>query len=326
MISRPIPLTPVGKDYIWGGVRLKKEYRKKKIACTPLAETWECSVHPDGQSIVRAGKYKGCTLASVLEGNPQFLGTKTLEKGDNTLPIMIKLIDAAQNLSVQVHPNDEYALKVEHERGKTEMWYVLEAKKGARLIYGFEHNMTAKKLSDAIESGTLDKHLHYVPVRKGDVFLIPAGTIHAICAGAVIAEIQENSNVTYRIYDYDRLDKNGNKRELHLDKAVEVLNLKADWRGRAKNRNVRYYPGCSREVLVNCPYFQTELVRVSGAFEFSVTDESFQVLLCTEGGGKIRNVGVKRPMSIKKGDCLFIPAGAGGFTVKGQAELLKVRC
>ncbi len=319
-------LRPVGKDYLWGGNRLKKEYNKKKIGMTPLAETWECSVHPDGESVIVTGKYKGRTLAEVIKENPSFLGTKALERGETTLPILVKFIDAEQDLSVQVHPDDEQALRMEKQKGKTEMWYILDARKGTKLVYGFEHAFTPKSLKNAIERGTLTRQLHYVPVRKGDVFLIPAGTVHAIGAGAIIAEIQENSNVTYRVYDYERLDKNGKRRELHVDKAVKVMDMSAHDSVRPKARHVRFFPGCAREVLCTCRYFETERIQMNGQFDFSVLDASFQVLLCIEGAGKIRNTHLKRGMSFEKGDCLFIPADAGQFSVKGTAELLKIRC
>ncbi len=328
MTNKPIPLRPIGKDYLWGGERLKNEYNKEELTLSPLAETWECSVHPEGESVVAAGKFKGRTLASVLEENPQFLGTKALERGEKSLPIMVKLIDAAQDLSVQVHPDDDYAQRVESERGKTEMWYVLDAKEDTKIVYGFEHVVTQDILRKAVESGTLSKHLHYTPVRKGDVFLIQAGTVHAIGAGALIAEIQENSNVTYRLYDYNRKDKEGRLRPLHLDRAVEVMNMMADRKRRAKvkERNVRYYPGYSRELLCRCRYFETELICLNGQCEIVVSDASFQVLLCTRGRGEIYSEGVAEPLAFQQGDCFFLPAGMGRLSVKGKAELLKVRC
>lgn len=319
----PMLLKPVGKDYLWGGTRLKTEYRKQ-IDLVPLAETWECSTHPDGASIADTGEFKGQSLDRILLEHPEFLGTKVYPQ--KSLPILIKFIDAEKDLSVQVHPDDEYARKYEGQNGKTEMWYVLEAKPGASLVCGFAHDVTKEQLQEGIRTGQLAKHLQKVPVHKGDVFFIPAGTIHAIGQGAVIAEVQESSNVTYRVYDYERTDKNGNKRELHFEKALEVLNRKAGTDVRQKPRKVDYYPGCSREVLCRCRYFETEKIQVSRAFDFAVPESSFQVLLCLEGSGSMEAEGMKEALELKKGDCFFIPADTGRCHVSGKTELLKIRC
>lgn len=315
-------LQPVGKDYLWGGTRLREEYGKK-IDLTPLAETWECSVHPDGPSIVVNGEFKGKTLAEVLKEHPEFLGSK-VENGE--LPVLIKFIDAKKDLSVQVHPNDEYARIHEHQNGKTEMWYVLDAEKGASLIYGFQHKVTADILRKAVESGTLDRHLQKIEVHKGDVFFVPAGTVHGIGAGILVAEIQESSNVTYRVYDYDRIDKNGKKRALHFDKAIEVMKMDIVPDVRQKPRKVHYYPGCSRELLCRCKYFETERIMVSLGMGFSVMNSSFQVLLCLKGEGGITTDEMYRPLRFQKGDCMFLPADIGRCHLIGRTELLKVRC
>lgn len=191
----PMLLKPVGKDYLWGGNRLKNEFNKDISVC-PLAETWECSVHPDGPSVVINGEFAGQTLDAVLSKHPEYLGTKTDKRYG--LPIMVKLIDAKRDLSIQVHPNDEFARKNENDFGKTEMWYVLDAEEGASLVYGFAHDISEELLLRAIAEGDLDKHLNRVEVHKGDSFLIPAGTVHGIGAGCLLAEIQESSNVIYR--------------------------------------------------------------------------------------------------------------------------------
>lgn len=231
----PLRLSPAGKGYLWGGERLKKEYNKR-TDITPLAESWECSVHPDGMSVVTGGEFSGMTLREVLEKKPQYLGSKSLE-----FPILVKFIDAASDLSIQVHPDDSYARENEKDNGKTEFWYVLDAEEGAELIYGFEHAMDRKKLWRAIEDGRLETMLHHIPVHKGDVFLVKPGTVHAIGKGIVIVEVQESSNVTYRLYDYDRRDKDGNKRELHFDKAADVLDMKPVDIIKQPNRMVRYF-------------------------------------------------------------------------------------
>lgn len=311
-------LEPVGKDYLWGGSRLKTEYGKE-TDMVPLAETWECSTHPDGPSIVVNGRFAGQRLREVLKRHPEYLGTKA----QGELPILVKFIDAEKDLSVQVHPGDEYAKVNEGQNGKTEMWYVLDAKPGASLVCGFAHDVTEEQLRVAIQNGELAKQLQRVDVHKGDVFFIPAGTIHAIGAGALVAEIQESSNVTYRVYDYDRMDKDGKKRQLHFDKAMEVLNMKSGVDVRQKPRLVHYYPGCSRELLCRCQYFDVERIEISTEFSFSVLENSFQVLLCLDGEGRIET---EEPLHFLKGDCVFLPASIGRCHIFGRAELLKIRC
>lgn len=316
-------LNPTGKDYLWGGTRLREEYGKK-INLTPLAETWECSVHPDGPSYVANGVYKGKTLAEVLKERSEYLGTK-VENG--RLPVLVKFIDAKKDLSVQVHPDDMYAKEHEGDNGKTEMWYVIDADEGASLIYGFQHEVTEAILRKAVETGTLSKHLKKVLVHKGDTYFVPAGTVHGIGKGILVAEIQESSNVTYRVYDYNRVDKNGKKRELHFDKAVQVMNMKVTPDVNHKPRMVQYYPGCSRELLCRCKYFETERIQVTKAFVFSVMDASFQVLMCLDGYGEVQAMDVKqKPMRFSKGETMFLPAGLGRCLVTGKTEMLKIRC
>lgn len=316
-------LIPTGKDYLWGGTRLREEY-SKKIDLTPLAETWECSVHPDGPSYVANGTYKGKTLAEVLKAHPECLGTKV---EDGKLPVLIKFIDAKKDLSVQVHPDDEYARKYEADNGKSEMWYVIDAEEKSHLIYGFQHEVTEKTLRKAIGSGTLDKHLQKVCVHQGDTFFVPAGTVHGIGKGILIAEIQESSNVTYRVYDYNRFDKNGKKRDLHFDKAVQVMDMGVAPDMSQKPRMVKYYPGCSRELLCRCKYFEVEKIQVTKGFVFSVLNTSFQVLVCLEGYGEIQTMDEEhKPIRFGKGETIFLPAGLGRCLVLGDTELLKVRC
>jgi len=317
----PILLAPSGKDYLWGGNRLKTEYGKD-IELTPLAETWECSVHPNGPCYAISGEHKGMTLAEIIKLHPEYVGHK-----NNQIPVLIKFIDAAKDLSVQVHPSDEYAREYENgQNGKTEMWYVLEAKEGAKLVWGFEHKVTKEILEKDITDGTLQNDLHYVPVHKGDVFLIESGTVHAIGEGILLAEIQENSDLTYRLYDYNRRDKDGNLRELHFDKAVKVLNMNPIGDTSQKPRYVRYFYGCSREMLCRCKYFETERIQVTKGFSFSVMKNSFQVLLCTNGEGGLETDGSNRPLRFQKGSCIFLPAGLGRCHVIGECDLLKIRC
>ena len=207
-------LAPAFKDYIWGGERLKRDWGKQ-TDLSPLAESWELSCHEAGPSVVASGEWAGRTLAQVLAAHPQFVGTKAEKAGE--FPLLIKLIDAAGPLSVQVHPDDDYAERVEHALGKTEMWYVLDAGEGAGIYYGFKRETTLKEMKAAIESNTLTELLNWVPVKKGECFFIPAGTVHAIGAGLLIAEVQQSSNLTYRVYDYGRLGADGKPRPLHID-------------------------------------------------------------------------------------------------------------
>lgn len=318
-----LKLMPAGKDYFWGGTRLKDEYGKK-IDMTPLAETWECSVHPDGPCTVAVGTYKGMTLAEVLENHPEYLGSK-VQNGE--LPILVKFIDAKRNLSVQVHPDDAYALEHEHQNGKTEMWYVIDAEEGASLVYGFRHKVTEQILKNVVKTETLYKYLQKVEVQKGDVYYVPAGTVHGIGEGILLAEIQENSNVTYRIYDYNRIGKDGKKRELHFDKAVQVMDMNPASDVKQLPRMVRYFPGGSRELLCRCKYFEAERIQITKGFTFSVTHYSFQILMCLDGYGQVETMDAElKPMRFVKGETMFLPAGMGRCLAIGDFVLLKVRC
>lgn len=325
-------MKPAAKDYLWGGNRLNDEF-DKNIDLYPLAETWECSTHPDGLSIVASGKYEGMTLAQVLRDHPEYLGSHPLENvgdGKPELPILIKFIDANKDLSVQVHPDDEYAYAHEDgQKGKTEMWYVLDATDKASLIYGLQFGLNKDEIKRKIENGTLDGWLQRIPVRKDDVFFIEAGTIHAIGAGTLIAEIQENSNLTYRLYDYDRIDKNGSKRPLHIDKALDVANLTPRLRPKQSMRVLKYKKGCATELLVSCKYFEVcrmllNTERGRQYVEFTADEKSFRVLLCTSGCGTIV-MDDGEHVNFFKGDCIFVPADSIGLKLHGRAQLLDVR-
>lgn len=318
-----LKLQPCGKDYLWGGTRLREEYGKK-IEMTPLAETWECSVHPDGPSVVTNGEFKEQTLSVVLKQHPEYLGTK-VKNGE--LPVLVKFIDAKEDLSVQVHPDDKYAKEHEGDNGKNEMWYIIDAGEGASLTYGFKHKVTEEILRHALETRTLDKHLQKINVCIGDSYFVPAGTVHGIGKGILIAEIQENSNLTYRVYDYDRDDKNGQKRELHFDKAVQVMDMDISSDVKKNPRLTKYYPGCSRELLCRCKCFETERINITKEVVFSVREESFQILMCLKGHGRVETMDAEqRPIWFYKGDTLFLPAKLGRCLIVGDATVLKVRC
>ena len=217
---KPIRLDGVYKNYIWGGTKLNLRFNKNS-EFEKTAESWELSVHPDGPSIISNGKNKGMMLSEYISKNPSVLGTS---RKTDELPILIKLIDAEDKLSIQVHPNNEQAKEWENQNGKTEMWYVLDADEDAKIVYGVKESISKEELKEAILSNTVEELLDSTPSKKGDVFFVDAGTIHAIGKGNVIAEIQQNSNVTYRLYDYDRRDKEGNPRELHIEKGVAASN------------------------------------------------------------------------------------------------------
>lgn len=338
----PFKLRPSGKDYLWGGLRLNDDFGKN-IPLSPLAETWECSTHPDGPSYVVNGPFEGMTLAEVLKSHPEYLGSHPRTEGE--LPILIKFIDAKEDLSVQVHPDDDYAKEHENgQLGKTEMWYILDAAKDAKLVYGFKHKMTKESLRSLIEKGEVERVLQKVPVKKDDLFYIEAGTVHAIGAGALIAEIQESSNLTYRLYDYNRIDKNGKKRELHIDKALEVSNLDGNDKPSQPMRVLRYQPGCARELLSRCKYFEVYRMLINTrhnsqvfAVNYQSDAASFRVLLCTDGDGKItidensvdrinQSENSNLGFEFVKGDCIFIPAESVEMKVEGKASFLDIRC
>lgn len=325
MGNKPFLLRPSGKDYLWGGRRLNDEF-SKNIDMFPLAETWECSVNSDGPSYVVGGAFDGESLSNVLKLHPEYLGCR--HSGTAELPILIKFIDAKSNLSIQVHPDDDYAEKEENgQLGKTEMWYVLDAAKDAHLIYGLNHDISAEKLRKSIENNTVMKYLQRVPVKKDDLFFIEAGTIHAIGAGILLVEIQENSNLTYRLYDYNREDRDGRKRELHINKAMDVANLKCAPEPKQPLRVLKYSQGMAQELLCRCKYFEVYRMLVNTERRQSViyrADEmSFRVLLCLSGCGVMRNS--SGDIMYYKGDCIFIPADSENISIHGQAQFLEVR-
>ena len=323
---KPFLLTPAGKDYLWGGTRLKAEFNKE-FDMEPLAETWECSTHPEGMSVVADGLFQGMTLSEVLYRHPEYLGTHP--KGE--LPILIKFIDAKQDLSVQVHPNDSYAFEKENgQLGKTEMWYVMDASRDAKLVYGFHHDMSKEQLRKSLDDGTIERYLQKIPVHKDDVFFIQAGTVHAIGAGALIVEIQESSNLTYRMYDYNRRDKQGRLRELHLEKALEVANRKSSAQPRQPMRLLRYTRGMASELLCRCKYFQVkryllDTEQTKRLVEFHTDENSFEVFLCMEGCGTLF-LEDGDFLNFFKGDCIFVPAASGCIQFHGKARFLGVNC
>ena len=324
-MNLPFQLKPAYKEYLWGGSRLNDDFNLS-LPADPFAEAWMCSTHPDGESV-----YGDQRLSEVLKANPSFLGTHPLQTtgGLPVLPILVKLIDADKDLSVQVHPDDEYALSHEGELGKTEMWYVLDAKPDSKLIYGFNRDMEAEQVRDAINDASIEKYLNKVPVHKGDLFYIEAGTVHAIGAGCLIAEIQESSNLTYRLFDYGRVDKYGNTRQLHVDKALEVMKLESSIEPRQPMCVLKYRKGYAAELLTRCKYFQVERFLLNTEIQRELVDyqtdsDSFHILLCIDGCGSITGDNIF--MNFFKGDCIFVPANSIPLKLHGKAQFLDVRC
>ncbi len=307
---KPVKLKPAYKDYIWGGEKLRSIYGKE-TDLSPLAESWELSCHPDGLSIISGGDYDGKTLDSYIKENKGCLGT--LCKADE-LPILIKLIDAQDNLSVQVHPNDEKAKEWENQNGKTEMWYVVQADKGAKMTCGMRQDTTKEELKKAIKNNTVEELLNTVPSKKGDVFFVEAGTVHAIGRGNVIAEIQQNSNVTYRLYDYGRIGKDGKPRELHIEKGVKASNCK-----KSEPRKIPIYSDGTR-LLGSCEYFAVKEIKFSGTKTFVADEKSYHALIVVDGDAEI--VTESYAKKIKAGETVFIPANMGKYTLSGKATIL----
>ncbi|MDR1001834.1 MAG: class I mannose-6-phosphate isomerase [Oscillospiraceae bacterium] len=310
-------LTPAVKDYIWGGNKLKEEYSVKSDS-ERTAEAWVLSCHRDGLSVVENGEFASRTLSDVLSEHPEFLGTIGGEF--ERFPFLIKLIDAKDDLSVQVHPDDEYALASEGEPGKTELWYILECEEGASVVYGFTEELTMEQFRKAIGNGTLPDYLHRFEVKKGDVFSIEAGTIHAVGKGIVLAEIQQNSNTTYRVFDYDRTDADGNKRELHIEKAIDVTitappTIKPGASGAETKVDTR-----TETLLSSNEHFKTTLVCNKNISEFTVGEQSFASVVVLEG--TIQLNASDSSVTLTKGESAFIPAGSGLIKMFGAADFL----
>ncbi len=316
---KAIKLNPAFKDYLWGGTKLRDEYGKK-CDLDKVAESWELSCHKDGCSVVADGEYAGLTLPQYIEkAGKAVLGTDC-EKFEY-FPILIKLIDAKQNLSVQVHPDNDYAMRVEGEYGKTEMWYVVDCEPGAGLLYGFKHEISKEEFRRRIEDNTLLEVTNRVEVHPGDVFFIEAGTLHAIGEGILIAEIQQNSNTTYRVYDYGRVGADGKPRQLHIEKAIDVTRLAPATRpcGRPQAKP-EAFDGGSVLPLASCNYFTVKEMEVTSHAALMADEKSFHSLLLLDGSLTLSMGGEK--LEMKKGASVFVPAGSGAYTLTGKGRLI----
>lgn len=316
-MEEPIFLQAACKDYLWGGDRLREEFGKQSTA-EKIAETWELAAHPDGSSLICNGVAAGMALSDylALNGGLEILGTNCA--GCETLPILIKLIDAKENLSIQVHPDDAYAERTEGEPGKTEMWYIVDSTPGAAIYYGLNRAVSRSELAARIREGTILEILNRVEVSPGELYFIPAGTLHAIGGGILLVEIQQNSNSTYRVYDYDRCDADGKPRELHIEKALDVAQ-------RTPTPPTPQFPekpvsGGSVRKLWNCTYFASDLVAVTDNIVASVSRASFQHLLVLGGKGTLETSAGAYP--IQKGNSILLPAGLGRYAVCGKCQYI----
>ncbi|WP_313803935.1 type I phosphomannose isomerase catalytic subunit [Flavobacterium sp.] len=315
----PLIFKPILKDRIWGGTKLKSLLQKDTVG-TSIGESWEISSVPGDVSLVANGTFKGLSLNELLSKFPsEILGRKVYEKFGSEFPLLFKFLDAKEDLSIQLHPNDELAMKRHNSFGKTEMWYVMQADLDARIIVGFNEKETPDSYLLHLENKTLPKILKEIPVKKGDVFFLETGTIHAIGAGIVIAEIQQTSDITYRIYDWDRVDANGNSRELHIDLALEAINYEVI------NAKKRYSKEINRSnPAVICDYFSTNVVSLDGQMFFDKNGESFTVLVCTEGTFEISLKDCDSEYSFSKGDTVLLPSVLRNFKLIGKATVLEI--
>jgi mannose-6-phosphate isomerase len=310
-----LKLKPVFKDYLWGGTRLKSDFGFKSDF-DKVAEGWMLSCHKDGKNTIEGGEYDSQELDAIIEkiGKEKVVGTRSLDFP--YFPVLIKLIDAKDNLSIQVHPDNEYAQRVEGEFGKTEIWYVLDATDDAQLIYGFKEKISSEEFVKAIEENTLTDVLNSVKVKKGDLFFIEAGTVHAIGKGTLVAEIQQNSNTTYRVYDYGRVGVDGKPRELHVKKAVDVSKTeppKYDIKPMGDPIDKGDYV---ETLLTKCDLFTVNHYDVKSELTLLTDETSFNHILVVDGNGTVNG------REFKKGDSFFVPANFGEYKIDGKCEVI----
>lgn len=300
----PLTFDAPYKRKIWGGDRIFK-YKGATSPYDDIGESWEVSPMPGDESVVASGVFKGVNLAELTEQlGERLLGKHVARDFGGTFPLLIKIIDSRQDLSVQVHPDDEYARKHEHSRGKTEMWYLLDPTPDATIRAGWCKGTTPDELRQLVKGDEVMDYIHTYHAEKGDVFYLPAGKVHTIGAGCLLLEIQEASDVTYRLYDFNRTDAEGNKRELHIDKAVEVIDYSVDTAGKGS-----YDREAKDELvtMVRCPYFSTSVLRLTRDFDLPVAErDSFTYLFCEEGEATIRTDG--GDVTLIKGQGCLLPA------------------
>mgnify|MGYP000005495591 CR=1 FL=1 len=313
----PLIFEPIFKDRIWGGSKLKS-YLNKYIVSETTGESWEISSIPGDISVVNTGVLKGKNINEIIELYPEeILGKNVIARFGNQFPLLFKFIDAKEDLSIQLHPNDALAKERHNSFGKTEMWYVMQADESARLVVGFKKDSNREEYVSHLENKNLVALLNESLVKKGDVFFLETGTIHAIGAGVVVAEIQQTSDVTYRIYDWDRLDVNGQGRELHTELALDAINYNAT------QSKIEYKEEANQSVsVVDCPYFKTKIVALQDRFIWKKTKDAFTVFMCTNG--QFEMVVNGEILRYNMGDTILIPAIIEHVTLKGKATLLEI--
>ena len=318
----PLKFKPLFKEKIWGGKKLKNVLNKED-AGDKTGESWEISTVKDNISVVSEGFLKGNNLQELIEVYMgDLVGDKVYEKFGLEFPLLIKFIDANDDLSIQVHPDDETAMERHNSFGKTEMWYVLEADPGAKLISGFNRELNKDEYIDALNAGRIEEILNYEEVEEGDVFFMPAGRVHAIGSGILLAEIQQTSDVTYRIYDWNRKDSEGNSRELHTDLALDVIDFE-----KHSEYRTPYKKALNKSVDIGkCQYFSTNLRQFDKAVEkdFNFID-SFIIYICTAGKVNILT-SEDQKTDIQKGECILIPAEIKNLILipEGKSKVLEV--
>jgi mannose-6-phosphate isomerase len=313
----PLQFAPILKDRIWGGTKLQSVLNKPIISDN-TGESWEISTVEGDVSVVSNGILAGKSLNELIDSNPEdLLGTDVYKRFGKQFPLLFKYLDAREDLSIQVHPNDELAKKRHNSFGKTEMWYVLQADENARIIVGFKENSNANEYLENLKNKTLLSILDDVKVKEGDVFFLETGTVHAIGAGLVIAEIQQTSDITYRLYDFDRVDSQGNSRDLHVDLALEAINYNKIETKKSYNKTLN-----QSNAAVDCPYFTTNFLPLDGKVEVKKTGKTFTVYMCVEGSFEIESNNIK--FLYKKGDTVLIPAALKSFILNGKASILEI--
>jgi len=318
----PLLFNPVYKERIWGGRKLQQKFGRK-LPDGKIGESWDIACHPNGMSVINNGIYKGRTLSEIIEERgADILGAVADKEEVARFPLLIKILDASDVLSVQVHPNDQYAAVNENgEFGKSEMWYILDAEPGAVLYYGIRAGTTREDFKKAIIEGRLESYLERLEVKKGDVIYIPAGMVHAIGAGIMICEIQQNSDTTYRVYDWNRKGADGKPRELHIEKALDVI----DFDGKYPREKVKglalYEQGGRRTFYVACEHFAMEKLEINGSMDENTDGNKFFTLTAVEGMGEICYSGGSQFFSA--GDSILIPAALGSYSIVGNCTVLK---
>ncbi|MEG6588004.1 mannose-6-phosphate isomerase, class I [Paenibacillus barengoltzii] len=311
-MNEPIFLQPIFQERIWGGTKLRDLFGYD-IPNDHTGECWAVSAHPNGQSVVKNGPYQGMKLGDLWTSHPELFRSSS-----KVFPLLTKILDASDDLSVQVHPDDEYAGKYENgELGKTECWYIVDAEPGAVIIYGHEAK-TKEELVSMIENGEWDRFLTKVPVKPGDFFYVPSGTLHALGKGIVVLETQQSSDTTYRVYDYDRRDKDGNTRELHLEKAIDVTTVPQAYEPISYVTTQR--GGLTVTSFVSNSFFTVEKWNVSGEETEVAANEKYTIFSVLAGNGKLTAGG--QSYDLAKGEHFILPAGFGPYRLSGELEMI----